>query len=113
VVLDVPGVTLDYFARTFLGIAFPDRPVINKTGVAGLFDIRLEFMPDEAAPGSAGARPSPVANTDAEPPVPADPLSAGPSIFTALQLQLGLKLVPARGSREFIVIEHVEHPSEN
>lgn len=39
VVLDVAGVSIDFFARTFLGIAIPDRQVVNRTGIVGLFDI--------------------------------------------------------------------------
>jgi uncharacterized protein (TIGR03435 family) len=113
VILDVPGVTLDYFARTFLSIAFPDRPVVDKTGLAGLFDIHLEFTPDPGMPGPATAPGDSNGNTNAGPAVPADTLAAGPSIFAALQEQLGLKLVPARGPREFIVIVQVEHPPGN
>jgi uncharacterized protein (TIGR03435 family) len=104
VILDVPGVSLDFYARTFLGIAFPDRPVLNKTGLDGLFDIHLEFSPDENAagpPDPGGGAPD------------ATSLPAGPSIFSALQQQLGLKLEPARETREVLVIDHVEHPSEN
>jgi uncharacterized protein (TIGR03435 family) len=70
-----------------------DRRVIDKTGIAGKFNFHIEFAPDEAT---------------AE---PAEP--AGPSIFTALQQQLGLKLERATGPVEFLVIEHVERPSEN
>jgi uncharacterized protein (TIGR03435 family) len=81
-----------------------DRPVIDKTGIAGKFNFRVEFAPDEATPffRSAGVDPAPA---------PSEP--AGPSIFTALQQQLGLKLEPTRGPVEFLVIDHVERPSEN
>lgn len=47
----------------------------------------------------------------AEPPRPAD--SNGPSIFTALQEQLGLKLESTKGSVDLLVIDHIERPSEN
>lgn len=103
---DIPGTSLDFLARTFLGIAFGDRPVFNRTGIDGLFDIHLEFTPDESTPGPGGFRPAaPVESGTAAP--------AGPSIFTALQQQLGLKLEAARGPREVLVIDRVEKPSEN
>jgi uncharacterized protein (TIGR03435 family) len=68
------------------------RTIIDKTGFTGTFDVRLEFAPDEAI--SSG-------------------LSSGPSIFTALQEQLGLRLEGAKGPVEVLVIDHVERPSEN
>jgi uncharacterized protein (TIGR03435 family) len=78
--------------------------VIDKTGITGKFNFRIEFASDEATPffRTAGGDPS------AAPPDP-----AGPSIFTALQQQLGLKLERATGPVEFLVIDHVERPSEN
>jgi bla regulator protein BlaR1 len=81
-----------------------DRPVIDKTGIAGKFNFRIEFAPDEATPffRTAGGDPS-----------AATPEPTGPSIFTALREQLGLKLESAKGPVEFLVIEHVERPSEN
>jgi uncharacterized protein (TIGR03435 family) len=81
-----------------------DRPVIDKTGITGKFNFRIEFAPDEATPffRTAGGDPSAV---------PAEP--AGPSIFTALREQLGLKLERATGPVEFLIIGHVERPSEN
>jgi uncharacterized protein (TIGR03435 family) len=75
------------------------RPVINKTGIGGVFDVRLEFAIDESTPGVR-----PVSSTEDTP---------GPSIFTAVQQQLGLKLVSAKGPGESIFIDHVERPSEN
>jgi uncharacterized protein (TIGR03435 family) len=81
-----------------------DRPVIDKTGIAGLFDFHLEFAIDGA---TAGFFPPGF-------PVPAPSDSPeGPSIFTAVQQQLGLKLDPAKGPGAFLIIDSVERPSEN
>jgi len=89
---DLRGTTLDLFAKTLLSTAV-DRPVLNQTGLAGLFDIHLEFAAETAAP--------------------ADDSNGGPSIFAAVQEQLGLKLEPTKGPKEFLVVERVEKPSEN
>jgi uncharacterized protein (TIGR03435 family) len=70
------------------------RPVVDKTGVAGQFPVHLKFSPDEVAAGT----PAP---------------DTGPSIFTAVQEQLGLKLESAKGPVEVLVIDSVEKPSEN
>jgi uncharacterized protein (TIGR03435 family) len=81
------------------------RTILDKTGLAGIYDIKLEWMPAESQTlkGIDGDRmpDSP----------PAD--SSGPSIFTALQEQLGLKLESQKGPVEVLVIDHVEKPSEN
>jgi uncharacterized protein (TIGR03435 family) len=77
-----------------------DHPVIDKTGIMGLFDFHLEFAVDESTPGGARLPPS-------------DEPTVGPSIFTAVQEQLGLKLGSAKGPAEFLVVDHVEKPSEN
>jgi uncharacterized protein (TIGR03435 family) len=68
----------------YLGIA---RPVLDKTGLTGFYDFTIEFSPG----------------------IP----YTGPSLFTALQEQLGLRLEPKRGPAEVFVIDHVERPSEN
>lgn len=69
--------------------------VVDGTGLTGNFDINMEWTPD------AIERPSDL------------PTEVGPSIFTALQEQLGLKLESRKGATEVLVIEHVERPSEN
>jgi uncharacterized protein (TIGR03435 family) len=77
-----------------------DRPVIDKTGLTGKFDVVLEFAPDGTPPES--------------PAVPVSGASSDiPGVVTALEEQLGLKLVAARGPRDFIVIDHIDRPSEN
>lgn len=90
VVIDAQATSLDDFARIYLG---DGRPVINKTGIPGRFDFHIEFSPDDATPPG-------------EPP-------AGPTIFTALEQQLGLKLESTRGPGEFLVIDSIAKPSQN
>ena len=73
------------------------RTVIDKTGLTGLYDFTLTYTSDADAGSSA---------SDADAP-------SGPTIFTALEEQLGLKLEPAKGPVHVLVIDHVERPSEN
>ena len=82
------------------------RSVVDKTGLTGRYDFKLEWTPDESQ--NALVREM---RPDAPPAAPLD--SAGPSIFTALQEQLGLKLDNGKGPVEVLVIEKVEKPSEN
>jgi len=77
------------------------RPVVDKSGFANPFDLRLDFFPDETTP----ALPAP--------PPGAAPLDSSPSILTAIQQQLGLRLESAKGSVEVIIVDHVERPSAN
>jgi bla regulator protein blaR1 len=79
------------------------RVVIDRTGLPGNFDLEMTFILDQLpkGPPTAGAPPLP----------PIDP--DGASIFTALQEQLGLKLEPTRGPVDVLVIDSVEHPTEN
>ncbi|MGD0444647.1 MAG: TIGR03435 family protein [Edaphobacter sp.] len=74
------------------------RQVVDNTGLTGKYDMTLKWAPDENR-GEAGADGSAA--------------DSGPSIFTALQEQLGLKLEPTKGPVETIVVDHVEMPSEN
>jgi bla regulator protein blaR1 len=79
------------------------RSVIDKTGLTGKYDFTLIWAPD---PGAAGGVP---AGTDAA----QAPDSSGPSIFAAVQEDLGLKLQPGKGPVEMVVIDHVEKPDSN
>jgi uncharacterized protein (TIGR03435 family) len=76
------------------------RVVIDRTGLTGLFDFELKWTPDTIPQVPADA-----------PPLNIDP--NGPSIFTALQEQLGLKLESTRGPVDVVVIDRVEHPTED
>jgi uncharacterized protein (TIGR03435 family) len=83
------------------------RPVLDKTGLQGKYDFKLEFTPDpgQAAGPFGGLGPGPDA------PPPPDP--NGPSIFAAIQEQLGLRLDSQKGPVEMVVIDRVEKASEN
>jgi uncharacterized protein (TIGR03435 family) len=66
---------------------------VDKTGLTGKYDLTLTYSPDDG----------PAAASD----------SSAPSLFTALQEQLGLRLQPAKGPVETLVVDHVEMPTEN
>ncbi len=105
-ITDWYGVTMEEFAYRMIS-RYVDRPVIDKTGLTGPFDLHLEFVPDRAL--SAGPiRLNGVVSPDLS---PAD--AAGPSIFTALQEQLGLRLSPDKSPLDVIVVDHAEKPSPN
>jgi uncharacterized protein (TIGR03435 family) len=82
------------------------RPVIDKTGLAGGYDLELTFMPE----GRGGIPPGPLPPGAPDLP-PIDP--DAPSLFTALQEQLGLKLESARGPVEVIVVDSAQQPTED
>jgi bla regulator protein blaR1 len=84
------------------------RTVIDKTGLSGSYEFNLDFTPDQMPPAAGpGATPPP----GAPPLPPVDP--NGPSIYTALQEQLGLKLDSQRGPVDVIVIDSVDRPTED
>jgi uncharacterized protein (TIGR03435 family) len=70
------------------------RVVVDKTGLDGRFDFTLKYVSDDAV--------SPIADAP-----------SGPSVFTALQEQLGLKLEPKKGPVEILIVDHIDLPSEN
>jgi uncharacterized protein (TIGR03435 family) len=98
IVLPARNASMDDFV-SLLQRAVLDRPVVNKTGLAGKFDFDLEWAPDETQFGGD----VPVASADA----PSAPL------FTAIQEQLGLKLEATRGPVQAIVVDAAEKPLEN
>ena len=86
-----------------------DRPIVDRTDLKGFFNVRLQFAA-ENAPGVATG----VAPTDGPPGIPLPATEPqGPSIFTALQEQLGLKLESTKAPVEVMVIDSVRKPTEN
>jgi uncharacterized protein (TIGR03435 family) len=82
-----------------------NRTVVDRTGLTGGFDFDLTWTPDQIPQGRGEPPPG------APPLPPIDP--NGPSIFTAVQEQLGLKLDSQRGPVEVLVIDSVEQPTED
>jgi uncharacterized protein (TIGR03435 family) len=68
------------------------RPVVDKTGLGGFYEYTLDWFPANRVP---------------------PPDSRVPSMFVAVQEQLGLRLVSENGAEEYVVIERVERPSPN
>ena len=79
------GITMQTFARNLAGGT--GRNIVDKTGLAGSYDLELEFTPDQS------------------------PDTTGPSLFTAMQEQLGLKLDSQRAPVEVLVIDRLERPT--
>jgi uncharacterized protein (TIGR03435 family) len=80
------GCTMDFLMRVLAGAA--DRPVLNRTGLTGAYDFKLEFARDPL-------------NSDA------------PALSTAVEEQLGLKLEAQNAPVEVMVMDRVERPSPN
>jgi uncharacterized protein (TIGR03435 family) len=88
------------------------RTVVNKTGLEGLYDFELTFSPEGLnSPFGRGLPPPPLGAPAGPASAPAAPDSVA-SLFTALQ-DLGLKLEPAKGPVEVLVIDSVEKPTDN
>jgi uncharacterized protein (TIGR03435 family) len=98
--LVVGGAALSQVANTLTGLL--DRSVVDRTGLRGTFDATLRWTPDESTPGMA-QKAKYVPSIDPN----------GPSIFTAMQEQLGLKLEPAKGPVDVLVIVGAQQPTAN
>ena len=83
------GLTTTLVAQELSKIA--GRVVVDKTGLDGRYDLKLEWTPDDVVP------------SDTDP----------PTLFTAIQEQLGLKLEPAKEPVPVLIIDHIEPPSPN
>jgi bla regulator protein BlaR1 len=98
------GQTIDGLI-TFLGASVGRIRVLDKTGITDKFNFILEFANDENTPGASML----FRRQDVEP----SDIPRGPSIYSALEDQLGLRLEPTRAPRAFVVIDHVERLSPN
>jgi uncharacterized protein (TIGR03435 family) len=96
-VLTAGAMTMGEFARALAPQV--NRFVLDRTGITGFFDFDVQFTPDKTTPAPPGAPPPPSI----------DP--AGPSFFTALQEQLGVRLNATRGVVEVLVIDAISRPT--
>lgn len=109
------NVTMTEVAWSVPGMGVIDRPVVDRTGLAGKFDVKIRWKPDPATIGGgqvilkkgSGAGPAPAAQSS-EPEG-----DDAPSFIQALRDQLGLKLESTKSPVEMLVIDHLERPSEN
>jgi uncharacterized protein (TIGR03435 family) len=99
------GLTIHELATVGLSRATA-RPVIDETNLTGPFRWSLTWTPDnlpQRAPGTPGDQPLTVNGQLVDP--------NGPSLFTAIEEQLGLKLESSKGPVDVLVIDHVERPT--
>lgn len=98
IVMPARNATMGDFA-SLLQRAILDRPVVDKTGLSGRYDFDLEWAPDETQFGGDG------------PTAPAD--TPSPPLFSAIQQQLGLRLIATRGPVDALIVDKAERPSAN
>jgi uncharacterized protein (TIGR03435 family) len=94
------NVTMGFIGNQLTALGVLGRPAVDQTGLGGTFDFALEFVPEVGA-GQPGA------GADFQP----DP--NGPTFSQGLREQLGLKLESTKGASQFLVIDHLEHPTGN
>ena len=97
---EISGSDLPMSAVAIMLTSVLNQEVVDKTGLSGRYDISLKWNPEDAFSGSSGDSQEPSSGE-------------GPSLFTALREQLGLKLEPAKAPDTFLVIDHAEMPTGN
>jgi uncharacterized protein (TIGR03435 family) len=98
--MTVVNATMSEFASLMQRYVRLDRPIVDHTGVAGKYDFKLSWTPD-------------FSQFDGHPPGPVKSDENAPSLYTAMEEQLGLKLEAAREAADVLVIDQVERPTEN
>jgi uncharacterized protein (TIGR03435 family) len=93
-VLNLREATMEHLAAELDNTAFLDRPVVDRTRINGAYDIELTYTPENRI-GRGEPDPAEI------------------RVFTALNEQLGLRLVQQKADVEFLVIDHVEKPAGN
>jgi uncharacterized protein (TIGR03435 family) len=108
--MSAPKQTMAQFAEWL--VSQLDRPVVDETGLTKKYDLALDYAPESVGGrGPMGMPLPPPLGGDGGMPPEAD---AAPSLFTALQDQLGLKLEQKKGPVDLLVVDHLEKtPTEN
>jgi len=88
------NITMEQIVSTFTGMGNLGRPAVDRTGLTGTYDWVMEFIDERP-----GRNPPPDANSV--------------TFQDALKNQVGLKLVPEKAPFEFLIVDHVEHPTDN
>ncbi len=96
----IQGLTMADIAWVLSTSSSVGRPVLDRTGLSGRWDAEIEFVPAFIAGPNGDS--APVANPNAD---------SGPSVFSAVQDQLGLTLEAAKANVEHLVIDHVDKPA--
>jgi uncharacterized protein (TIGR03435 family) len=104
--LTATNADLPMFANTLARVVLREM-VFDKTGLSGKYDFNLEWTPDGSE--ELGVRTGPEAPTGGI----AGSTSSGPSLFTAIHEQLGLRLESQKAPVDVLVIDHLDRPSEN
>ncbi len=102
------NVTMAFVVDSLSGATNLGRPMVDQTGLSGTVDFLLEFVPER--PGTPPASGGPAADQAA---LPAPDVPSGLTFQDALREQLGIKLESQKGSTEVLVVDRIEHPSEN
>jgi bla regulator protein blaR1 len=103
--LNATGITLAQLTTVLAQLRDVERTVVDQTNLDGAYDVDLTWKPEQLLPERLSPPPG-------APPMPSiDP--NGPSLFTALQEQLGLKLSSMRSPIEVVVVDRAEPPTED
>jgi uncharacterized protein (TIGR03435 family) len=94
------GITIPQMTTTFANYWDVGRPVLDRTGLTGRWDVKLDYVPAFVVGPNADQAPVPNASPD-----------SGPYMFLALRDQLGLKLESSKAPVDVVVIDHVERPT--
>jgi bla regulator protein blaR1 len=89
--------TMDHLAAYLPTLIRFGRPIVNRTGLDGAFDLSLQFTPERSIASAADTQPD----------------APGTTAFEALKEQLGLTLKPIKASLQVLVVDHVEQPTPN